>query len=124
MVRPRVKGVGMVLAYCAVTSLLRNLCRNLKCRLPTRELKASSFFLSYEERLDVLWSGDPSLSSLSEPLVFGSEDSQIAGVTPALGWGVAGGVRSGSSSGLSLSSAPAYSSASLCISLSSCSRAP
>ena len=36
----------------------------------------------------MLWSGDPSLSSLSEPLVLGSEDSRIAGVTPALGWGV------------------------------------
>ena len=123
MVRPRVKVVGMVLVYCVVTFLLRNLYRSLKYRLPTRELKAFSF-LSYEERLDVLWSGDPSLSSLSEPLVLGSEDSRIAGVTPALGWGVAGGVRSGSSSGLSSSSAPAYSSASLCISLSSCSRAP
>ena len=74
MVRPRVKGVGMVLVYCAVTFLLQNLYRSLKYRLPTRELKASSF-LSYEERWDVLWSGDPSLSSLSEPLVFGSEDS-------------------------------------------------
>ena len=123
MVRPHVKGVGMVRVYCAVTFLLRNLCHNLKYRLPTRELKASSF-LSYEERLDVLWSGDPSLSSLSEPLVLGSEDLRIAGVTPALGWGVAGGVISGSLSGLSSSSAPAYSSASLCMSLSSCSRAP
>ena len=56
--------------------------------------------------------------------MLGSKDLQIAGVTPALGWGVDGGVRSGLSSGLSLSSAPAYSSASLCISLSSCSRAP
>ena len=55
----------------------------------------------------MLWSGDLSLSSLSEPLVLGSEDSRIAGVTPALGWGVAGGVRLGSSSGLSSSSAPA-----------------
>ena len=117
------KGVGMVLAYCAVTFLLRNRYRSLKYRLPTRELKAFSF-LSYEERLDVLWSGDPSLSSLSEPLVLGSEDSRIAGVTPALGWGVAGGVRSGSLSGLSSSSAPAYLSASLCISLNSHSRAP
>ena len=117
------KGAGMVLVCYVVTYLLRNLYRSLKCRLPTRELKASSF-LSYEERLDVLWSGDPSLSSLSEPLVLGSEDSRIAGVTPALGWGVAGGVRSGSLSGLSSSSAPVYSSASLCISLSSCSRAP
>ena len=117
------KGVGMVLVCYAVTFLLRNLYRNLKYRLPTHELKASSF-LSYEERLDVLWSGNPSLSSLSEPLVLGSEDSRIAGVTPALGWGVAGGVRLGSSSGLSSSSAPAYSSASLCRSLSSCSRAP
>ena len=100
------KGVGMVLVCCVVTSRLRNLYRNLKYRPPTLELKAFSF-LSYEERLDVLWSGDPSLSSLSEPLVLGSEDSRIAGVTPALGWGVAGGVRSGSSSGLSSSSAPA-----------------
>ena len=123
MVRLRVKVVGMVLVYCVVTFLLQNLYRSLKYRLPTCELKAFSF-LSYEERLDVLWSGDPSLSSLSEPLVLGSEDSRIAGVTPALGWGVAGGVRSGSSFGLSSSSAPAYSSASLCISLSSCSRAP
>ena len=123
MVRLRVKVVGMVLVYCVVTFLLQNLYCSLKYRLPTRELKAFSF-LSYEERLDVLWSGDPSLSSLSEPLVLGSEDSRIAGVTPALGWGVAGGVRSGSSFGLSSSSAPAYSSASLCISLSSCSRAP
>ena len=122
MVRPHVKGVGMVLVYCAVTFLLRNLYRSLKYRLPTHGLRASSFL--YEERLDVLWSGDPSLSSLNEPLVLGSEDSRIAGVTPALGWGVAGGVRSGSSSGLSLSSTPAYSSASLCMSLSSCSRAP
>ena len=111
------KGVGMVLVCYVVTCLLRNLYRNLKYRLPTLKLKAFSF-LSYEERLDVLWSGDPSLSLLSEPLVLGSEDSRIAGVTPALGWGVAGGVRSGSSS------APACSSASLCISLSSCSRAP
>ena len=117
------RGVVMVWVCGVVTSLLRNLYRNLKCRLPTRELKASSF-LSYEERWDVLWSGDPSLSSLSEPLVLGSEDSRIAGVTPALGWGVAGGVRSGSLSGLSSSSAPVYSSASLCMSLSSCSRAP
>ena len=123
MVRPHVKGVGKVRVYYAVTFLLRNLYRNLIYRLPTRELKAFSF-LSYEERLDVLWSGNPSLSSLSEPLVLGSEDSRIAGVTPALGWGVVGGVRSGSSSGLSSSSAPAYSSASLCISLSSCSLAP
>ena len=68
------KGVGMVQVYCAVTFLLRNLYRNLKYRLPTRELKASSV-LFYEERLDVLWSGDPSLSSLSEPLVLGNEDS-------------------------------------------------
>ena len=97
--------------------------RSLKYRLPTRGLKAFSFPF-YEERLDVLWSGDLSLSSLSEPLVLGSEDSRIAGVTPALGWGVAGGVRLGSSSGLSSSSAPAYSSANLCMSLSSCSRAP
>ena len=74
MVRPHVKDVGMVLVCYVVTFLLRNPCRNLKCRLPTRELKASSF-LSYEERLDVLWSGDLSLSSLSEPLVLGSEDS-------------------------------------------------
>ena len=117
------KGVGMVLVCCVVTYLLRNLYRSLKCRLPTRELKVSSF-LSYEERLDVLWSGDLSLSSLNEPLVLGSEDSRIAGVTPALGWGVAGGVRLGSLSGLSSSSAPAYSSANLCISLSSCSCAP
>ena len=123
MVRLRVTGVGMVLVCCVVTFLLLNLYRNLKYRLPTRELKAFSF-LSYEERLDVLWSGDPSLSSLSEPLVLGSEDSRIAGVTPALGWGVAGGVILGSSSGLSSLSAPAYSSASLCISSSSCSRAP
>ena len=56
--------------------------------------------------------------------MLGNEDSRITGVTPALGWGVAGGVRSGSSSGLSLSFGPAYSSASLCISLSSCSLAP
>ena len=117
------KGVGMVLVCCVVTFLFQNLYRNLKYRLPTRELKASSF-LSYEERLGVLWSGDPSLSSLSKQLVLGSKDSQIAGVTLALGWGVAGGVRSGSLSGLSSSSAPAYSSASLCISLNSCSRAP
>ena len=74
MVRPHVKGVGMVLVYYAVTYLLRNLYCNLKYRLPTCELKAFSF-LFYEERLDVLWSGDPSLSSLSEPLVLGSEDS-------------------------------------------------
>ena len=114
---------GMVLVCCVVTYLLRNLCHNPKCRPPTRELKAFSF-LSYEERLDVLWSGDLSLSSLSAPLVLGSKDSQIAGVTPALGWGVDGGVRLGSSSGLSSSSAPAYLSASLCISLSSCSLAP
>ena len=107
--------VVMVLAYDVVTCLLRNRYRNLKCRLPTHELKAFSF-LSYEERLDVLWSGDLSLSSLSEPLVLGSKDSRIAGVTPALGWGVDGGVRSGLSSGLSSSSAPAYSSTSLCIS--------
>ena len=107
------KGVGMVLGCYVVTCLLRNRCRSLRYRLPTRELKASSF-LSYEERLDVLWSGDLSLSSLSEPLVLGSEDSRIAGVTPALGWGVDGGVRSGSSSGLSSLSAPAYSSTSLC----------
>ena len=78
------KGVGMVRVYHAVTFLLWNLYRSLKYRLPTRELKAFSS-LSYEERLDVLWSGDPSLSLLSEPLVLGSEDSQIAGVTPALG---------------------------------------
>ena len=123
MVRPRVKGVAMVRVYYVVTFLLRNPYHNLKYRLPTHELKAFSF-LSYEERLGVLWSGDPSLSSLSEPLVLGSEDSRIAGVTPALGWGVAGGVRSGSSSRLSSSSAPVYSSASLCISLSSCSRDP
>ena len=123
MVRPRVKGVGMVLVYYAVTFLLRNLYRSLKYMLPTRGSKAFSFPF-YEERLDVLWSGDPSLSSLNEPLVLGSEDSRIAGVTPALGWGVAGGVRSGSSSGLSSLSAPAYLSASLCISLNSCSRAP
>ena len=84
MVRPRVKGVGMALVYYVVTFLLQNLYRSLKYRLPTRELKAFSF-LSYEERLDVLWSGDPSLSSLSEPLVLGSEDSRIAGVTLALG---------------------------------------
>ena len=68
------KGVGMVLVCYVVTFLPRNLCRNLKCRLPTRELKVSSF-LSYEERLDVLWSGDPSLSLLSKPLVLGNEDS-------------------------------------------------
>ena len=74
MVRPRMKVVGMVLVYYAVTFLLRNLYRSLKYRLPTRGLKTFSF-LSYEERLDVLWSGDPSLSSLSEPLVLGSEDS-------------------------------------------------
>ena len=117
------KGVGMVQVYYAVTFLLRNLYHNLKYRLPTRGLKAFSFPF-YEERLDVLWSGDPSLSLLSEPLVLGSEDSRIAGVTPALGWGVAGGVILGSSSGLSSSSAPAYSSANLCMSLSSCSRAP
>ena len=123
MVRPCVKGVGMVLVYYVATFLFWNLYCSLKYRLPTRELKVFSF-LSYEERLDVLWSGDPSLSLLSEPLVLGSEDSRIAGVTPALGWGVAGGVRSGSSSGLSSSSAPVYSSASLCSSLSSCSRAP
>ena len=123
MVRPCMKGVGMVLVYYVATFLFWNLYRSLKYRLPTRELKVFSF-LSYEERLDVLCSGDPSLSLLSEPLVLGSEDSRIAGVTPALGWGVAGGVRSGSSSGLSLSSAPVYSSASLCSSLSSCSRAP
>ena len=78
------KGAGMVLVCYAVTFLLRNLFHSLIYRLPTRELKAFSF-LSYEERLDVLWSVDPSLSSLSEPLVLGSEDSRIAGVTPALG---------------------------------------
>ena len=120
---PSVKDGWMVLVCCVVTFRLRNLYHNLKYRLPTRELKAFSF-LSYEERLDVLWSVDPSLSSLSKPLVLGSKDLRIAGVTPALGWGVAGGVRSGSSSGLSSSSAPAYSSANLCISLSSCSCAP
>ena len=123
MVRPHVKGGWMVRVCYVVTFLLPNLYRNLKYRPPTCELKAFSS-LSYEERLDVLWSGDLSLSSLSEPLVLGSEDSRIAGVTPALGWGVAGGVMSGSSSGLSLSSAPVYSSANLSISLSSCSRAP
>ena len=74
MVRPRVKDVGMVLVYCAVTFLPRNLYRSLKYRLPTRGLKAFSF-LFYEERLDVLWSGDPSLSLLSEPLVLGNEAS-------------------------------------------------
>ena len=84
MVRPHVKGVGMVLVYYVVTFLLRNLYRSLKYRLPTRGWKAFSF-LSYEEKLDVLWSDDPSLSSLSEPLVLGNEDSRIAGVTPALG---------------------------------------
>ena len=78
------KGAGMVLVCYVVTYLLQNLCCNPKYRPPTRELKAFSF-LSYEERLDVLWSVDPSLSSLSKPLVLGSEDSQIAGVTPALG---------------------------------------
>ena len=70
MVRPHVKGVGTVLVCYAVTFLLQNLYRNLKYRLPTRVLKVSSF-LSYEERLDVLWSGDPSLSSLSKPQVLG-----------------------------------------------------
>ena len=84
MVRPRVKGVVMVLGCYVVTCLLRNLYRSLKCRLPTRELKVSSF-LSYEAKLGVLWSVDPSLSLLSEPLVLGNEDSRIAGVTPALG---------------------------------------
>ena len=74
MVRPRMKGVGMVQVYDVVTCLLRNLCRSLKYRLPTRGSKAFSF-LSYEERLDVLWSGDPSLSLLSKPLVLGNEDS-------------------------------------------------
>ena len=74
MVKPRVKDAEMVLVCCVVTYLFRNLYRSLKCRLPTRELKAFSS-LSYEERLDVLWSGDLSLSSLSEPLVLGSEDS-------------------------------------------------
>ena len=104
---------GWMVPVCyVVTCLLWNLYRSLKYRLPTRELKAFSF-LFYEERLDVLWSGDLSLSLLRKPLVLGSEDSQIAGVTLALGWGVDGGVRSGSSSGLSSLSAPAYSSASL-----------
>ena len=74
----------MVLVCGVVTYLLRNLYCSLKYRLPTCELKAFSF-LSYESKLGVLWSVDPSPSSLSEPLVLGSEDSQIAGVTPALG---------------------------------------
>ena len=78
------KDVRMVLVCCVVTYLLRNLYCNLKCRLPTCELKVFSF-LSYEAKLGVLWSVDPSLSLLSEPLVLGNEDSRIAGVTPALG---------------------------------------
>ena len=73
-----------VLVCGVVTCFLQNLCHSLKYRLPTRELKAFSF-LSYEVKLGVLWSVDPSLSSLSKPLVLGSEDSRIAGVTPALG---------------------------------------
>ena len=81
---PSAKDGWMVLVCGVVTYFLRNLYHSLKYRLPTLELKVSSF-LSYEAKLGVLWSVNPSLSSLSEPLVLGSEDSQTAGVTPALG---------------------------------------
>ena len=84
LVMQRVRGERMVLVCGVVTYFLQNLYHNLKCRLPTRGLKVFSF-LSYEAKLGVLWSVDPSLSSLSKPLGLGSEDSQIAGVTLALG---------------------------------------
>ena len=74
----------MVLVCGVVTCFPWNLYCIPKCRLPTHGLKAFSF-LSYEAKLGVLWSVNPSLSLLSKPLVLGSEDSQIAGVTLALG---------------------------------------